>query len=70
MNFSMDPNVMYALLIILVLLAVATFMHLRRGGDKPAARPADPVHAQHVHAPQAQDRARAAATPNGMRGRS
>jgi hypothetical protein len=30
MNLSLDPNVMYALLIILVLLAAATFMHFRR----------------------------------------
>jgi hypothetical protein len=30
MNVNMDPNVMYALLIILVLLAAATFLHFRR----------------------------------------
>lgn len=30
MNLTMDPNLMYALLIILVLLAVAMFMHFRR----------------------------------------
>ncbi len=30
MNINMDPNVMYALLIIVVLLAVATFIHFRR----------------------------------------
>jgi len=29
MNVTMDPNVMYALLIILVLLAAATFLHFR-----------------------------------------
>ena len=30
MNLSMEPNLMYGLLIVLVLLAVATFMHLRK----------------------------------------
>jgi hypothetical protein len=30
MNLNMDPNVMYGLLIVLVLLAIATFMHFRR----------------------------------------
>lgn len=30
MNLNMDPNLMYGLLIVLLLLAIATFMHLRR----------------------------------------
>jgi hypothetical protein len=30
MNLNMDPNLMYGLIIVLVLLAIATFMHFRR----------------------------------------
>lgn len=67
MSLNIEPNVMYALIIILVLLAVATFLHFRRHQSDVLERHFGPEYKAEAEAETSEPAPRQPATPNSMR---